>query len=402
MIHAFEPQINWSATSELQNLLHKQVSSSKRKIDSFQDLNLVRGVLPFGVELICCTFDKPSAFGRGIMSAFDLASAFQLVDAALPRVLPLLLKWPPPSKDEMYDVIVALNPFISAYILTFVAIIVQLLFSVMALSCAWNDRIWSILPPLYALLFCAHPIISQDRRTGGFADERLKLMCATVFLWGARLTANALRRGVYNYGTEDYRYTWVRTRLSGAVFAVLYALVGVGACTVLLGLATAPALYFAWMERGTALCRLDYVAAFGCVCAVGLQAMADVQQWTFQIRKRKSERKAGSDEAVGFCRSRLFAWCRHPAYFAEIAMWSSFYIFSVAASNRWLNWCAVGPVLYVVLFLGTARLTEHISVSKYPAYAEYQRNVPCLYPWPPSGRRSTEGHGEAGDKRKDE
>jgi steroid 5-alpha reductase family enzyme len=48
-----------------------------------------------------------------------------------------------------------------------------------------------------------------------------------------------------------------------------------------------------------------------------------------------------------------------------------------------MQWTIAGPVLLTALFIGSYRLAEEISLSKYPDYAEYQKRVSPLIPWFP-------------------
>jgi steroid 5-alpha reductase family enzyme len=71
---------------------------------------------------------------------------------------------------------------------------------------------------------------------------------------------------------------------------------------------------------------------------------------------------------------------RHPNYFSEQSIWLVFYLFSVAASGRWLNWSVMGIILLLLLFQGSADFSEKISAEKYPAYKDYLKRVPRFLP----------------------
>jgi len=120
--------------------------------------------------------------------------------------------------------------------------------------------------------------------------------------------------------------------------------------------------------------------------------MADNQQYQFQNKKAQRSAMAESKDLVeGFCQSGLFAIVRKPNYAAEQLIWISYYFFSVAASApatwpqcqghvSWMNWSMGGFILLCLLFQGSGWLTERISISKYPAYRDYQRRVPLYIP----------------------
>ena len=45
----------------------------------------------------------------------------------------------------------------------------------------------------------------------------------------------------------------------------------------------------------------------------------------------------------------------------------------------------MGAILLVLLFQGSTRFTESITLKKYPAYADYQKCTSQLVPLPPFG-----------------
>jgi steroid 5-alpha reductase family enzyme len=83
---------------------------------------------------------------------------------------------------------------------------------------------------------------------------------------------------------------------------------------------------------------------------------------------------------TGFIRSGLWSVSRHPNYFAEQAIWLSVYVFSIAATGRFVNWTMIGALLLMLLFKGSADLSEGISASKYPEYKKYQEKTPMFLP----------------------
>ena len=74
---------------------------------------------------------------------------------------------------------------------------------------SWVDRLWSIIPVVYLVIFAG---------AAGFADARLDLMAGLGLLWGARLTFNFARKGGYARGGEDYRWAVLRGRMPGWQF----------------------------------------------------------------------------------------------------------------------------------------------------------------------------------------
>lgn len=228
---------------------------------------------------------------------------------------------------------------------------------------SWVDRLWSIVPWVY-VLECAG--------AAHWHDARLNLMGALTTLWGIRLTFNFARKGGYS-GTEDYRWEVLRSRMSKMQFQLFNLFFIVLYQNALLVLIALPALTTFDHPRGLGVGDLVLTAVF--VGLLAMETVADQQQWTFHQAK-----KAGTAE--GFCTTGLFALSRHPNYFAEISQWWVIYLFGVVAAGTLAVWTITGAVLLTVLFIGSTRFTEEISLSKYPSYADYQKRVRAIVPLP--------------------
>jgi len=234
------------------------------------------------------------------------------------------------------------------------------------------DRLWSILPVLYVFHFAAR---------SGFAHPRLVIMSVLVLLWGGRLTYNYARKGGYRPGGEDYRWPELQARLGPVGFQLLNLTFIAPFQNVLLLLLAVPA-YIAARAPSRPLGVLDGVAAAAFLAFWIGEAVADEQQWRFQSDKQ-ARRERGEDVGQGFLTHGLFRYSRHPNFFCEQGMWWAFYLFAVAASGRWLDWPIAGPAILTLLFQGSTRLTEELSLRKYPAYAEYRNVTSRLVPLPP-------------------
>ena len=216
------------------------------------------------------------------------------------------------------------------------------------------------------------------------SPERMVLMSVLATVWGVRLTYNFSRHGAYQWkfwqGHEDYRWEHVRQnpalngrwrfRLFNLLFISLYQ-------HALLLLITLPILLCAGSVGGW-----DIVLAVIFVALVGMETIADQQQWNFQTEKYRRLREGlelTGNYAKGFIDTGLWSRSRHPNYFAEQSIWVVFFLFSLVATGR-LNWSVAGCLLLIVLFRSSSELSESISAGKYPAYTEYQRRVPRFLP----------------------
>lgn len=227
------------------------------------------------------------------------------------------------------------------------------------------DRIWSIAPPICLWIFAGGV---------GFSDARLDLMAALATVWGARLTFNLARKGGYT-GMEDYRWAVLRSSMSAWQFQLFNLFFIVIYQNALLVLITLPG--WTALQHRAPLGPLDGVLIVLFVGALVGETIADQQQWEFHRRKR------AATASEGFLREGLFRYSRHPNYFFEITQWWLMFGFGAAAVESLLQWSIAGAALLTVLFVGSTIMTERISGSKYPRYAEYQTLASPIVPWPP-------------------
>jgi len=235
------------------------------------------------------------------------------------------------------------------------------------------DRLWSLLPCVYTCLCWArHP------------SPRLALMSGVTAVWSLRLTWNFSRRGGYSWppwtGCEDYRWRYVRawpvlnTQLGWTLFNLTF--ISLYQNFLLLSLAL-PALYCA--RSSASLNSLDLMVSLTFLVLVVLETLADNQQENFQnekYRQLNGQKTAVYPYSIGFVTWGLFSISRHPNYLAEQLLWLVFYLFTISATGELLNVTLAGPVLLILLFQGSTKLSESITGGKYPKYSLYCKVVP--------------------------
>lgn len=236
---------------------------------------------------------------------------------------------------------------------------------------SWVDRLWSIVPPVYVAWFALQT---------GFGDTRLTVMTVLATLWGARLTFNFARKGGYAAGGEDYRWAELRKRMSPALYQVFNFFFIAGFQNALLFALTLPA-WVALTHRATPFGTLDLVLALLFLVLLGGETLADEQQWRFH-RDKHARLARGEKVDPPFLAAGLFRFSRHPNFFCEQAQWWVFYAFGSVASGEWVHWSVLGALVLTGLFHGSTNFTEELSLAKYPAYADYQKRVSRLLPWP--------------------
>ncbi len=234
---------------------------------------------------------------------------------------------------------------------------------------SWVDRIWSIVPIVYAWVFASG---------AGFADMRLNVIAALITLWGARLTFNFARKGGYAPGGEDYRWEILRARMKPWQYQVFNIFFIVIAQNIILFLITLPMNEL--LANPAPFSGVDAALALLFLGLLTLETVADQQQWNFHQFK-KAEHAAGREVRPGFLTTGLFSISRHPNFFAEQAQWWVVYLF-VFANHGFGGWSWLGAFILTGLFIGSTRFTEEITLSKYPDYAQYQKRVSMLVPMP--------------------
>jgi len=243
------------------------------------------------------------------------------------------------------------------------------------------DKLWSIVPIYYVW----HMALLAPE-----LSERMILMAVLATIWGARLTFNFARRGAYTWrfwaGEEDYRWEELRKRpgFNNKFVWGLFNLFFISAYqNILIFSFTVPILATLSDQAKPQLNSVDYLLAALMLLAVAIEFVADQQQYVFQTEKHRRI-KAGEalgDYEKGFVSTGLWGIVRHPNYAMEQSIWVIFYLFSVNATGQWVNWTIGGCILLLILFKGSSDFSEELSANKYPAYKDYQKNVPRFIPF---------------------
>ncbi|KAJ2655181.1 hypothetical protein IWW48_005674 [Coemansia sp. RSA 1200] len=283
------------------------------------------------------------------------------------------------------------------------------------------DRLWPVLPSAFVLLWMAllAPQPPQNSKLlfldlGSAAGQKAAVAQLLVFVWTLRLTFNSVRRGDYAWDAEDYRWAYVR-RWFGRRSVVAWEVFNFLFISVfqisLLYLLVKPVRNLTVYAAATNSIQTqnplqsdqwstgEIVLAASMVLLLELEAVADKQQYTFQVGKRSTTSQSPKYKA-GFVHTGLWRFSRHPNVFCEQAFWLCIAVFCAkAASVSLCSWHGVfefltGPAVLVALMWGSVELTESISRSKYPLYRAYQIKTSRLVPWLPwsNARVTGEAH----------
>lgn len=257
-------------------------------------------------------------------------------------------------------------------------VIVTFIVSELTRNYSQVDKLWSLMPIAYSWI-----------TVSVYHTPRLIIMASLVTIWGIRLSYNFYRKGGYSLipwkGEEDYRWKILRETpaLKGRLRFGLFNLLFISFYQNLLILLFSTPLLIAALYIDAPLSVFDLAAALLMLIFIITETIADNQMYRYQKGKqtRRADKNAGFDSPEkGFLTNGLWKYVRHPNYASEQAIWISFYLFGVAASGKWINFTMAGPVLLVILFVGSSVMTEKISSSKYPEYSVYQKEVPKFIP----------------------
>ena len=215
------------------------------------------------------------------------------------------------------------------------------------------DKLWSLMPIIYTLVaYSANP------------SPRLGHYVCTGGSWGFRLSFNFYRKGGYNIvpwkGEEDYRWKFLRQHslFKGRIRFRLFNLFFISLYQNLLILLFSSPIILVSQFPGSNLNLIDIFTASLMLLFIIIETIADNQQYRFHKLKRQSQKAGGRySESLknGFLSEGLWGYVRHPNFIAEQCVWISFYFFGVAATGKWINWTLAGPLLLILLFLGSTR-----------------------------------------------
>ena len=258
----------------------------------------------------------------------------------------------------------------------------SLLFSWFTQDYSWTDRLWSVSPVMYAVIYAYH----QD-----FAPNIL-FPAILIGLWGMRLTFNFARRGGYR-DAQDYRWSILKERIGNPLLWMLFNILFIAFYQQLLFiLFTLPLNLINAVSPGV-IRPLTLFYGLAAFLFLVLETAADEQQYRFQQAKHgytQQDPRFSQEYEQGFRSSGLFSLSRHPAYLGELGFWWFIYLTASSVNGSYVNYTLIGPLLLTLLFLGSTRFTEGITASRYKDYSEYQREVWPIVPRPfsPSRGRS--------------
>lgn len=235
------------------------------------------------------------------------------------------------------------------------------------------DKLWSILPVAYIWVIAAK----------GGMKSTLVIYALAVTVWGIRLTINFARKGAYSIrfweGREDYRWSIVHSApMFRSNFAwTLFNLFFISIYQNILVLAICLPAWSA-MSSENAVSDIQIAGLTAALLFLVLETVSDEYQWKYHKKKNELLKEKGNLKDLpypynlGFNVTGPWAYMRHPNYLGEQGFWLSLYFFAMGTR---LEITIMGPLLLILLFMGSSALGEAISAGKYPAYEKYVNQV---------------------------
>jgi steroid 5-alpha reductase family enzyme len=273
------------------------------------------------------------------------------------------------------------NPLLNTAAVTLIATVSVYVLGMFTGNHSFVDKSWSILPVYYCWQFGLAELSCLGGRSSAY--PRATVAACIVTVWGIRLTYNFYRKGGYSWSGEDYRWEVLRARMSPLLYHVFHVVFIAILQNILLTAITLP-LAVSWhttcvVKTPQGFNEYDAVAIIACIFCLIVEAVADQEQFDFHARKH-ANRLHASEKKLGFLTDGLFAYSRHPNFFAEQSFWVCFCLFASASTGELMGWWVVGSMALIALFHGSTAFTEDITGSKYPQYAAYRKKVNRLVP----------------------
>ena len=204
-------------------------------------------------------------------------------------------------------------------------------------------------------------------------DTRAIVVAVMVGIWTVRLGSFLFTR-IHASGGADERFEKIKKNpprflVAWTLQAVWVIFTASAALVIITSQDAAPLGLFFW--AGAAI----WVIGFA------FEVIADDQKRRF----KKDPANKGK-----FIKSGLWAWSQHPNYFGEITLWTGILVMAIPLLSGW-SWLAVISPIFVYLLLtriSGVNLLDGIGKDRWgddPAYQQYRKNTPVLFPRPPKG-----------------
>ncbi len=261
-------------------------------------------------------------------------------------------------------------PLLVTMILTAACILYSFFYGLLTRNYSSVDRLWSVLPAVYVLIWLP----------GFIGSPRFIIAGVIVIAWAVRLSRNFAVKGGFKvdkgrFTGEDYRWEVMRKKIPGRVVFEIFNFFFISHFQLVLIFAFTFPLYLAgtsYKPLGAGDIALFAIHALLLI----METVADEQQFAY-YRKR-----GNSDDprmALGFNTFGLWKYSRHPNYVCEMGQWIAVSLYPLTAGLAWFP-SGSAVIVLILLFIGSTILAEGITSGKYPAYAAWKKATPAWIP----------------------
>ena len=234
------------------------------------------------------------------------------------------------------------------------------------------DRLWSILPAVYVLIWM------KD-----FIDNpRFIIAGILVIAWAIRLSLNLARRGGYGFNFkegftgEDYRWEVLRQQIPNRFVFEIFNLLFISIFQLVLVFAITLPLYTIG-QINTPLGTGDYILFALHILFLTLETIADNQQFRYYKERESEQFKDSPRHQLGFNTFGLWKHSRHPNYVCEMSQWVVVGLYAYRLTGEAVS--LIGAAVLILLFIGSTNMAENITVTKYERYPEWRKvSVPWI------------------------
>lgn len=262
---------------------------------------------------------------------------------------------------DFFSALRAESLLLNTFIADTIATIVIFVFSRFFKNSSFYDAYWSVIPPLIFHYWVIEFNLSL------FSVEVL-LTGLVIWAWAIRLTYNWTVNwaGLHH---EDWRYIMLKEKMPKIeMFTDFFGIHFFPTCQVFLGLIPVYILF----SSDTLITPLFYLGVFLGFSAFFIQMIADKQLHDF-INQNSSKK---------IIQQGLWAYSRHPNYFAEVLFWFALAIIgcSAALTNEF-NFVGF-LAMYLMFRFVSIPMMEKRSLSRRPEYQQVLDSISMLLPLP--------------------
>jgi steroid 5-alpha reductase family enzyme len=326
----------------------------------------------------------PDMSGQPVLGRRNLANLALVLVVPLPAVL--FSAWlfdyfpagaipPDPGLSQVASVhdaaaVLLHHPILTVNLVFFVNVCV--IFWILALlqGSSWLiDPYWTLIPPLIAWFYCAHPLADPS-------PARSLLTFGLLAVWSVRLTHNYLRRERFRLGfREDWRFA-KRRQESRHFWLFQFFYIYVAQQLMLVGL-TLP--FFAIQFRYAPLSPWDALLAGLALAGIAIAHLADTSLHRFM--QENAARVARGQPREPLLDVGIWCWSRHPNYFGEQLFWWAIAGYGVLLGEPFV---VVGALLNSIVLAAVTVMTERRMLAD-PARSElfraYRERTSVWVPW---------------------